>query len=218
MLPHNSAHAAAAACTSIAITLIPAIVNGYCQNFRPIAKTWQWLLHIVHFRAASLLADTLFPLCPQSVPSRRSNLPTPQTLQLPRHSSRTIWNDIVPKLLTTKGQSLLSSRTIWNDIVPKPHTDETGQTGSSRTIWNDIVPKPLGRLSRLPGCSRTIWNDIVPKLSRQRHPLHRRSRTIWNDIVPKRRVRHFFRRWRSRTIWNDIVPKPQIHEVGTFRS
>ena len=78
LLPHNSAHAAAAACTSITITLIPAIVNGYCQNFRPIAKTRQWLLHIVHFRAASLLAGTLIPLCPQSAPSRRSNLPTQQ--------------------------------------------------------------------------------------------------------------------------------------------
>ena len=150
MLPHNSAHAAAAACTSIAITLIPAIVNDYCQNFRPIAKTGQWLLHIVHFRAASLLDGTLIPLCPQSAPSRRSNLPTPQTLQLPRHSSRTIWNDIVPKPQTSTACPSTSSRTIWNDIVPKRTMTLFAASTCSRTIWNDIVPKPscLCRMSR----------------------------------------------------------------------
>ena len=171
MLPHNSAHAATAACTSITITLIPAIVNGYCQNFRPIAKTRQWLLHIVHFRAASLLAGTLFPLCPQSAPSRRSNLPTPQTLQLPRHSSRTIWNDIVPKPVDAMKLIAEGSRTIWNDIVPK--------------LAGEVLPASTG--------SRTIWNDIVPKLRRLNGEKEASSRTIWNDIVPKPR-----RAWRMR--------------------
>ena len=163
MLPHNSAHAAAAACTSITITLIPAIVNGYCQNFRPIAKTRQWLLHIVHFRAASLLAGTLIPLCPQSAPSRRSNLPTPQTLQLPRHSSRTIWNDIVPKLFPFRRGENTGSRTTWNDIVPKRTYAAGSAADRSRTIWNDIVPKRSTALGSVTICSRTIWNDIVPK-------------------------------------------------------
>ena len=163
MLPHNSAHAATAACTSITITLIPAIVNGYCQNFRPIAKTRQWLLHIVHFRAASLLAGTLIPLCPQSAPSRRSNLPTQQTLQLPRHSSRTIWNDIVPEPIQVHEADAQGSRTIWNDIVPKPSSGSAALDSSSRTIWNDIVPKPSTTSAQRSFCSRTIWNDIVPK-------------------------------------------------------
>ena len=161
MLPHNSAHVA---CTSITITLIPAIVNGYCQNFRPIAKTRQWLLHIVHFRAASLLAGTLIPLCPQSAPSRRSNLPTQQTLQLPRHSSRTIWNDIVPEPSVLVLRPSAGSRTIWNDIVPKPSCRYPPRVAGSRTIWNDIVPKPKLQCEGFKECSRTIWNDIVPKL------------------------------------------------------
>ncbi len=188
MLPHNSAHAAAAACTSITITLIPAIVNGYCQNFRPIAKTRQWLLHIVHFRAASLLAGTLFPLCPQSAPSRRSNLPTPQTLQLPRHSSRTIWNDIVPKPPGIPDVAKGRSRTIWNDIVPKPDEGWKRNQPSSRTIWNDIVPKRSVPLEMSAACSRTIWNDIVPKPNDAAFVVAIRSRTIWNDIVPKRSI------------------------------
>ena len=164
MLPHNSAHVAAAACTSIAITLIPAIVNGYCQNFRPIAKTWKWLLHIVHFRAASLLAGTLFPLCPQSVPSRRSNLPIPQNAAVASsYSSRTIWNDIVPKPPIQLVCASCSSRTIWNDIVPKQNEASLPKIRGSRTIWNDIVPKRLHTNYRMEFCSRTIWNDIVPK-------------------------------------------------------
>ena len=161
MLPHNSAHVA---CTSITITSIPAIVNGYCQDFRPIAKTWQWLLHIVNFRAASLLAGTLFPLCPQSAPSRRSNLPTQQTLQLPRHSSRTIWNDIVPEPSVLVLRPSAGSRTIWNDIVPKHAKRIYFRRGSNRTIWNDIVPKLAGEVLPASTGSRTIWNDIVPKL------------------------------------------------------
>ena len=160
MLPHNSAHVA---CTSITITLIPAIVNGYCQNFRPIAKTRQWLLHIVHFRAASLLAGTLIPLCPQSAPSRRSNLPTQQTLQLPRHSSRTIWNDIVPEPSVLVLRPSAGSRTIWNDIVPKHEKGLRTAPFGSRTIWNDIVPKHTFALPSASDGSRTIWNDIVPK-------------------------------------------------------
>ena len=161
MLPHNSAHVA---CTSITITLIPAIVNGYCQNFRPIAKTRQWLLHIVHFRAASLLAGTLFPLCPQSAPSRRSNLPIPQNAAV---------------------ASSYSSRTIWNDIVPKPTAWPPQEFKCSRTIWNDIVPKLIDAPDTLPDSSRTIWNDIVPKRSQCAILQSVGSRTIWNDIVPK---------------------------------
>ena len=183
MLPHNSAHVA---CTSITITLIPAIVNGYCQNFRPIAKTWKWLLHIVHFRAASLLAGTLFPLCPQSVPSRRSNLPIPQNAAVASsYSSRTIWNDIVPKPPIQLVCASCSSRTIWNDIVPKPFIDSGGHFTSSRTIWNDIVPKLIDAPDTLPDSSRTIWNDIVPKHCTHSVKGFFSSRTIWNDIVPK---------------------------------
>ena len=213
MLPHNSAHVA---CTSITITLIPAIVNGYCQNFRPIAKTWQWLLHIVHFRAASLLAGTLFPLCPQSAPSRRSNLPTPQTLQLPRHSSRTIWNDIVPKLGNLRRWRLRSFGTIWNDIVPKQRDAIVDHFHCSRTIWNDIVPKPIVAYLDARQHSRTIWNDIVPKQVKSCIGRRESSRTIWNDIIPKHDCRGFSGFRGSRTIWNDIIPKQTFDSLLHF--
>ena len=75
---------------------------------------------------------------------------------------------MVPKPRTLVCRQLDSSRTIWNDIVPKQDSANAALTGSSRTIWNDIVPKLYQRYKGWTCSSRTIWNDIVPKLTKLR--------------------------------------------------